>query len=61
MPGVGVRSAELRYWRTDLQLGRSIYVLLSNDPDVPSPKDPLIGVMESSALAEDVVKRGVVR
>jgi hypothetical protein len=53
--GTGIKSAELRYWRTDLQLGRNIYALLSNDPNVPSVKDPLIGVMESTTLAEDVV------
>lgn len=51
----GIKGAEMRYWRTDLQLGRNIYALLSNDPSVPSATDPLIGVMESSALAEDVV------
>lgn len=51
----GLKSAELRYWRTDLQLGRNIYALLSNDPNTPSVSDPLIGVMETSALAEDVV------
>lgn len=46
---------EQRLWRTDLRLGRSIYALLSNDPDEPSEQDPLIGVMESTSLAEDVV------
>ncbi len=52
---IGLKSIELRYWRTDLRLGRNIYALLSNDHDAPSDKDPLIGVMESTALAEDVV------
>lgn len=47
---------ETRYWRTDLQVGRSIYALLSNDVRKPSREDPLIGVMESSALAENVVE-----
>lgn len=51
----GIKSAEMRYWRTDLQLGRNVYALLSNNPEVPSVSDPLIGVMESTALAEDVV------
>lgn len=50
-----VKDVNVRFWRTDLRVGRSIYVLLSNDPDVPSESDPLLGVMESSALAEDVV------
>lgn len=44
-----------RLWRTDLQLGRSIYALLSNDVEKTSSMDPLIGVMETSELAEDVV------
>lgn len=44
-----------RLWRTDLQLGRNIYALLSNDVEMPSERDPLIGVMETSELAEDVV------
>jgi hypothetical protein len=50
-----VRDVDMRLWRTDLKTGRNIYVLLSNDPDSPSDADPIIGVMESSALAEDVV------
>jgi len=50
-----LKNIELRYWRTDLRLGRNVYALLSNDPDVPAITDPLIGVMESTALAEDVV------
>lgn len=44
-----------RLWRTDVQLGRSIYALLSNDVKSPSESDPLIGVMETSELAEIVV------
>lgn len=44
-----------RLWRTDLKLGRSIYALLSNDVERWSPRDPLVGVMESSELAETVV------
>lgn len=44
-----------RLWRTDLRLGRNIYVLLSNDINRTSPQDPLVGVMETSELAENVV------
>lgn len=44
-----------RLWRTDLKLGRNIFALLSNDVSKPSPQDPLVGVMETSELAEDVV------
>lgn len=44
-----------RFWRTDLQKGRSIYALKSNDVELPSEDDPLIGVMETTTLAEDVV------
>lgn len=52
---VNIRHVEQRFWRTDPRLGRNIYALLSNDTNVTSPSDPLIGVMESSALAEGVV------
>jgi hypothetical protein len=44
-----------RLWRTDYRLGRSVYALLSNDLTKPSPQDPLVGVMESSELAENIV------
>lgn len=44
-----------RLWRTDLKLGRSVYALLSNDVTKASPQDPLVGVMESSDLAQNVV------
>lgn len=44
-----------RLWRTDFRVGRSIYALLSNDLNKPSTKDPVIGVMETSELAENVV------
>lgn len=44
-----------RYWRTDFKLGRNIYALLSNDVKKASPHDPLVGVMETSELAENVV------
>lgn len=44
-----------RLWRTDYKLGRNVYVLLSNDVKKPSQQDPLIGTMESSDLAENVV------
>lgn len=46
---------EDRFWRTDLKKGRNIYALASNDVDLPSSDDQLIGVMESSSLAEDIV------
>lgn len=46
---------ENRYWRTDTRMGRNIYALLSNDVAHPSEDDPMIGVMDSSELAEDVV------
>jgi hypothetical protein len=52
---VNIKNVEHRFWRTDLRLGRNIYALLSNDTETPSDSDPLIGVMESTALAEDVV------
>lgn len=46
---------EERMWRTDFKKGRGIYVLLSNDTTRPSEDDALIGTMESSVVAEDVV------
>lgn len=52
---VVIKNVEDRYWRTDLRSGRNIYALLSNDTEVPSENDPMIGVMETIALAEDVV------
>lgn len=50
-----LKDPENRLWRTDLKKGRNIYALLSNDVELPSDADPLIGVMESTALAEDIV------
>lgn len=50
-----LKDPEQRFWRTDLRLGRNVYALVSNDPKSPSDDDPLIGVMESTVLAEDVV------
>lgn len=50
-----LKNPEQYYWRTDFDLGRTVYALISNDPDAPSIHDPMIGVMESTALAEDVV------
>lgn len=50
-----VKSPEKRFWRTDLRKGRNIYALLTNDPERPSENDQLVGVMETSAMAEDVV------
>lgn len=44
-----------RLWRTDLRLGRSVYALLSNDHTKISGQDPLVGVMETSELAQIVV------
>lgn len=46
---------EERLWRTDFKKGRGIYALLSNDIARPSDEDPLIGTMESSIVAENVV------
>jgi len=45
-----------RFWRTDFKLGRNIYALQSNDVQKPSGQDPLVGVMETSELAENVVE-----
>ena len=50
-----IKNVKERLWRTDLRLGRNVYALISNDPEAPSETDPLIGVMETTALAEDVV------
>lgn len=52
---MNVNNVELRFWRTDLAKGRNIYALLSNDPKTTSISDPLIGVMETTTLAENVV------
>lgn len=52
---MNVNNVELRFWRTDLTKGRNIYALLSNDPKAPSSSDPLIGVMETTTLTENVV------
>ena len=52
---MAIKQPENRFWRTDLRIGRSIYVLLSNDPESPSDQDPMIGTMETTAIAEDVV------
>jgi len=46
---------EERLWRTDFKRGRGVYALMSNDVKKPSELDPLVGVMESSELAENVV------
>src|SRR3954464_9396061 len=45
---------EMRMWRTDNH-GRAIYALLSNDPRRPSENDPMLGTMESSIVAQDVI------
>lgn len=46
---------ETMLWRTDKGRGRNIYALLSHDIMRPSMDDPLVGIMESSAVAEDMV------
>ena len=47
---------EDRFWRTDLhKAGRRIFALKSNDVELPSEDDPLIGVMDTTQMAEDVV------
>lgn len=50
-----LKDPEQRMWRTDFKRGRGIYALLSNDVEKASEHDPLIGVMETSELAQDVV------
>ena len=50
-----LNNPEDRLWRSDVKRGRGIYALLSNDLKKPSQYDPLLGVMESSELAEVVV------
>lgn len=50
-----IKNPEERLWRTDVNLGRNIYALISNDVTKPSHDDPLIGAMESPKTAEDVV------
>lgn len=52
---VHINHPEQRFWRTDFKLGRNIYALISNDVSQPHGQDPLLGVMESSELAETVV------
>jgi len=52
---VPLNNPEERLWRTDIKKGRGVYALASNDVDKPSEFDPLVGVMESSELAENVV------
>lgn len=51
-----LNNSEARLWRTDLKRGRGIYGLVSNDVTKPGEFDPLLGVMESSVLAEHVVE-----
>ena len=52
---VPLNNPEERLWRTDIKTGRNIYMLLSNDVRKQSGQDPMIGVMETSELAEIVV------
>lgn len=44
-----------RVWRTDFRMGRNVYALLSNDTSKASKDDQLIGTMESSFIAQNVV------
>jgi hypothetical protein len=50
-----LQDAENRMWRTDFKRGRGVYALISNDVEKPSEYDPLVGVMESMELAENIV------
>lgn len=50
-----MHNATDRYWRTDIRRGRNVYACISNDPTQPSEDDPLVGTMETSEIAEDVV------
>ncbi len=50
-----LNNPEQRLWRTDIKKGRGIYALVTNDVMKPNEHDPLVGVMESSELAEMVV------
>lgn len=50
-----LKDPDQRLWRTDFKVGRNVYALLSNDVTQPSQQDPLVGVMETSDLAENVV------
>lgn len=50
-----VKDQDKRFWRTDFKTGRSIHALLTNDPELPSENDPLLGVMETTAMANLVV------
>lgn len=53
---MGLIKPEDRFWRTDFhKTGRAIYALKSNNIELPSNDDPLLGVMETTQLAEDVV------
>jgi len=53
---VHLNHPEQRFWRTDYKIGRNMYALISNDLMNPSIQDPLVGVMESTELAELVVE-----
>lgn len=54
MPPV-LNDPENRLWRTDFKRGRGVYALISNNVTKPAENDPLIGVMETQELAENVV------
>lgn len=47
---------ENRHWRTGRKVGRTIYALLSDDPQQPSDDDPLIGTMDTPALAAEAAR-----
>jgi hypothetical protein len=46
-------SYESMFWRTGRRVGRTVYAMLDLDP---SDIDPLIGVMDTKALAEAAVR-----
>lgn len=51
-----VTDPENRVWRTGSGTnGNEIYALLFNDVTKPSRNDPLIGSMDTAALAENIV------
>jgi len=52
-----IEDPENRLWRTGSRVenGNEIYALIFNDVTKPSRDDAMIGTMETSALAENVV------
>lgn len=43
-------------WRTGRKVGRTIYALISDDAGLVSEEDPLVGVMDTPALAAEAVR-----